>query len=126
MARGANCALKYANMQNKTLSASQRRRLIESLRKALRAKSVTQMELSAALSVSQSQISRVLAGKFKRYAGNARRICDYVDVKLEARNPQKGLDPRLEEALTELWDGTDRQADALVRLLRAVNALTRD
>ena len=64
------------------------------LRERMDGQGWTQVAVSKATSVHQSQISRFRAGKFAELEDNLRRVCEYVGVSLD----ETVTDPREEDA----------------------------
>jgi transcriptional regulator with XRE-family HTH domain len=82
---------------------------------------VTQNQLAKALSVSQSQISRVLSGKGKRHTKLFDDLCIYVN------NQVKGISPDLVrenvvllEAIASIWDGSVSQAHSIATVIKSL------
>jgi len=83
------------------------------------------VEVAARTGIHQGQVSRLLRGQFKRVSPNVRKLLEY------ARRPQKresGASADLQarqaviRAALRTWDATPKGAQALVRLLRSVEA----
>jgi transcriptional regulator with XRE-family HTH domain len=84
---------------------------------------VTQTEISAETGVSQSQISRILSGQFRRASKNVLAICRYASLRREKPTPSEASDrAALTKALLTLWDGTPSHARALIDMLSAIGA----
>ena len=84
---------------------------------------VTQTEISAATGVSQSQISRILAGQFRRASKNVEAICNYANLRQERPKSNRARDQAaLTAALLALWDGTSSHAQTLIDMLSAIGA----
>lgn len=85
--------------------------------------SVTQAEISAETGVSQSQISRILAGQFRRASKNVEELCRYASRRRERPSSDEARDrAALTAALLALWDGTPSHAQALIDMLSAISA----
>jgi transcriptional regulator with XRE-family HTH domain len=96
----------------------------EALLAASRAREVglTQAEIADALNASQSQVSRVLAGRSKRRSRLFDEVCKYVFSVRDGALPS--VPPaELTEALGSIWDGTPEHAKALALVIRSLGAL---
>lgn len=102
------------------------RTVTECLLAAQRAKTLglTQDDIASALNASQSQVSRVLSGQTKKYAGLAERVCNYVNSHLQ-EIPREAIanNDDLMAALSSVWDGSSKQAKLLANLIRSAGAL---
>ena len=96
---------------------------LATLRSALDQRLVTQRELASLSGVSQSQISRILQGDFKRQSRNVARLCICASAFVSGVEPDKPLPPMLEVALRSAWDGSHAGAHALIQLLEAAASL---
>ncbi len=100
--------------------------IAECLLAAQRAKSLglTQEEIANGLGASQSQVSRVLSGQTKKYAGLAERVCNYVNSHFQGISRESiASNDDLMGALACVWDGSSQQARLLANLIRAAGAL---
>lgn len=82
---------------------------------------LTQEHLAIALSVSQSQISRLLSGQGKRQTKLFDDLCIYVN------NQVKGISPDLVrenevllEAIASIWDGSVAQAHSIAAVIKSL------
>ena len=94
------------------------RRLAELLRTKMTATGVTQCQLEESTGIHQSQISRILQGRFKQASKNVLSLCKFLGI--DASPPLRSS-PRLERAVCNLWDGTPRHETVLLRLIEAVS-----
>jgi transcriptional regulator with XRE-family HTH domain len=85
---------------------------------------ITQSDISKALSVSQSQVSRLLSGRGKRQTNLFHEICIYVNNKV------KGVSPDLVKenetlllAIASVWDGTAAQAELIANVIRSLGPI---
>ena len=85
---------------------------------------LTQSQIAIALGQSQSWVSRVLSGEFKRLTPAVIALCEYADVVFERQSErsEEGF-ARLSDALDAVWDGTEVDARRIEKLLRAVSQL---
>jgi transcriptional regulator with XRE-family HTH domain len=87
----------------------------------------TQQTLAEMLGVSQSQVSRILSGQFKRRSKLFDELCK---IAYESTGAAEGAQPGasaqqadLIAALDAVWDGTDSHARALAVVIRSLSAL---
>ena len=83
---------------------------------------LTQIELSRLTGIPQPTLSRALRTP-RRLTETHRRLCKYADIPLKATAPTPIASERLRQTIADVWDGTDRHADALIRLLRAASEI---
>lgn len=102
---------------------------IEKVRKTLRdaviASGSSYAEISAISGVSQSQVSRICRGQFKRLSENVLQICIALGVPMKSPVVQKSLraEQRLQAEIVRIWDGSEEGALRLVRFLRSLSNL---
>lgn len=96
----------------------------KALRAAMSTKGDTQTSLGKRLNVDQAKICRVLNGQFRRVTPAVAKLCQYADI-----DPVKRRDPAsnatLMAALGDIWDGSERHATTIARLLRDIAAIAR-
>lgn len=103
----------------------------EELRGWLTARSLTEAELSALIQqqnphdrVSQSWISRICSGDFVRLSRKTRIVLNYANIRVEE---SLTVDPKGEQiiqaAISDVWDGSLRTAQALAGILRSAGRL---
>lgn len=92
----------------------------------LKSDDVTQEEVAKALGVSQSQISRVLAGHIKRPTRLFLDLCIYAEGRLK-KLPRSRIcaNDELMGALMEVWDGTPQHARLLATVIRSLGVFSR-
>lgn len=99
----------------------------QDLRDWLTARSLTEAGLSELIYkrnqndlVSQSWISRICGGKFMRLSRKTRIVLEYADIRI---NESLSIDPKGEQliqaAVSDVWDGNLRTAEALAAILRS-------
>lgn len=109
------------------------RRIGGRLRAWLRHQGLTESGLADAINagraglpqVSQSWISRICNGEFKRLSGQAKVILRYANIPTDG--PERPADGAtvIDEAIREVWDGSDEGAQLIARLLRDAAALSK-
>lgn len=82
---------------------------------------VTQVQLAEGAKASQSQVSRLLAGRSRRLSKATLRICGYATINTYVT---KLSDPRkseiLVQALQRVWDGSDEHAKSIARVVSSL------
>lgn len=97
------------------------RRLLRLLAAAVSSRQVTQLQVAGAVSIHQSQISRILAGHARRSSSNVKKLCNYAESLIEASHGAQASDAlALNDALKRIWDGSPAHAKALLEILRSV------
>lgn len=93
----------------------------------LNAAGFTQQMLAEMLGVSQSQVSRILSGQFKR---RSKLFDDLCKIAYQSSSTPVAVQPGasaqqadLISALDAVWDGTDSHAKALAVVIRSLSAL---
>lgn len=84
----------------------------EAIRHFKEARKLTQAQLAQHAGVSQSAVSRILAGQRGQRQGRARRRLMAL-----VHGEGEGMSPAL-TAVSEIWDGSDAHAQALAALIR--------
>ena len=85
--------------------------------------SIGQPEIAEKSGVSQSQVSRILSGKFKRRSKNVDSICKYAKLVVFTPKVDPMQNKALMDALSSAWDGTEDHAKILVNILNSVRNL---
>ena len=93
----------------------------------MRQQGETQSAVSHRLGLHQSQISRILQGRFKRLSPSVKKLCIDAGVRVDqVSHPQHYVpSQRLVKAIGETWDGTATHEKALLKVLKAVNLIRR-
>jgi transcriptional regulator with XRE-family HTH domain len=85
---------------------------------------ITQEEIAKAINVNQSQVSRIFRGQVHRHTVTLEKICKYARVKSVKVTPDDVRNSDvLINALSDVWDGTDQDAQALAGVIRSLQAL---
>lgn len=87
----------------------------------------SQEKTATALGFSQSQVSRLLSGKFKRRTKLFEKICIFAYKLSDSGSNSKGeasRQPELIAALNAVWDGSPAHAKALAVVIRSLGALS--
>ncbi len=102
----------------------QPKEIARQLRGRMEAERWTQVAISKATGVHQSQISRFRAGKFARSSNNLQRVCEYAGICLDRTVARDG-DQDLRESFDQLIAGLDSsKRSALYALLQNLLVLT--
>ncbi len=84
----------------------------------------TQTEIASELGVTQPHLSRILAGCFRpSRSATAEQLCEMAGVPLRTSRPPANAQEQLYRVLTQIWDGSEEDAERLVALLRAAHRL---
>ena len=86
---------------------------------------MTQEQISHAIGLNQSTISRLMGHPAKprrNFSSGIKKICDYANIPIYYPE-EKNLDKQQEllDALKSVWNGTDAHAIALTKLLKALD-----
>ncbi len=93
--------------------------------KYLDANNITQQTVANATDISQSFISRIRNGDFKRITDKVKMVCEYASISLEADKKHSSAEKEiLTNAIDYVWDGTEKQAKALAKVIRSLKLLT--
>jgi transcriptional regulator with XRE-family HTH domain len=88
---------------------------------------MTQAEVAAQYSISQSWVGRIYQGEFSARACTVRKMCESAGVpfldNLEACQGIKNTRGRLLHLLESVWEGTEEDADHLTAALLALKKL---
>jgi len=98
------------------------------MRSTLGKSSLTQPQIANAAGVSQSAVSRLMAGCPQRYGGAFKKLCKYAETQradAQASLPLPVDDAALASAIREVWNGTPEHAQALAAMIRAAGAAAR-
>lgn len=94
-------------------------------KKLVATEGISQQELAKAVSASQSQVSRALAGKSPKRSQVAKRIIAYLngfDRMTTLADVRR--QPKLIAAVADIWDGSEEHAIALEHVIRSLGALS--
>jgi ribosome-binding protein aMBF1 (putative translation factor) len=96
------------------------------LREALRKSGASQSSLSKIIGINQSQVSRLLSGRFQRPTKSVNALCIHFKVNSVARKEAIKLQnyPELALCLGEVLDGSRKKERAVIRLLKSAQTLT--
>lgn len=76
------------------------------------------------LAVSQSWISRISAGKFRRLTPKIRYVADYANIRVIETAERDARGARLiSEAVSDAWNGSFSHANVIARLIRVGKGL---
>lgn len=84
---------------------------------------VLQEDIERDTGIDQSQISRFIAGDFKRVGANAQKLCKYAkNVKAARKKPATSdLERQIAEHALKLWDRSEQSGDRVLALLQALH-----
>lgn len=90
-------------------------------------KDLTQLDIALETGIDQSQVSRILNGKFKSVdSKNVKKICKYAELEIRRKaKPRRKAHQSdlLMRAIDSVWDGSDKQEKVLAKLIRAVKPM---
>jgi transcriptional regulator with XRE-family HTH domain len=77
------------------------------------------------LGISQSWVSRIANGRFRRLTPRVRQIAIYANIPVEEASRQDRTGASLiKDAVAEVWDGSLDHANVIARLIRVARGLT--
>lgn len=96
------------------------------LRRAAERRNLTQWEIAKEIGVNQSQVSRLLNGRFQEESPALYALCKHLKVDVASRKGHVSLAdfPELSACLNEILDGSRQREKAVVRLLRSARDLS--
>src|SRR3974390_1513494 len=100
------------------------------LRRFMQRRELTELELArrapkrGGVALSQSWVSRVARGEFKRPTERVRRLATYAGIELFEKGSVSELgEKKIQQALRSSWDGSLAQATVIANLIRATRGL---
>lgn len=85
---------------------------------------LNQEDLTAASGVSQAQVSRLIAGKFKKPGMAYNNLCIFVSKAISSKSNNESTNGKIIlDAVNEVWDGSVEQADILASVIRSLGPL---
>ncbi|MGY4167531.1 helix-turn-helix domain-containing protein [Bradyrhizobium sp. USDA 4529] len=109
------------------LASDSKRGLLDEMQAQIAARHLSAMDISRSSGVDQSQVSRILAGDFKRISQNVMQICNFLGI-----NPGRfvgslpGDDDtrrRIADSALSVWDGTPEGAELLISIFGGMAAI---
>lgn len=96
--------------------------ILDRIAKAVEAREITQVELSIATGVHQSQVSRILSGNLRRASKNVHCLCNYYVLHNSESEPTSTSSPPpdIRETLQHLITGGKVSDAALLRILESL------
>lgn len=90
-----------------------------------RALGISQLEISQATGINQSQISRIFNGDLKRESKAYKAIANFIRMHRKGVTRESVIENReLIDALASVWDGSPDQAVALASVIKALGKLS--
>jgi transcriptional regulator with XRE-family HTH domain len=96
------------------------------LQEARRKRGLNQGQLAIESGINQSQVSRILSGKWQRKSDGVDALCKFLKVRVVLSKSALPLSPSspLAICLTEILDGTRKKERAVIRLLKSAQTLS--
>lgn len=96
------------------------------LKANFKSRKLSQEAVAAANGMHQSQVSRVVRGQFKKVDGSVKALCKYASLSIIVDKRDPSTNPKLMSALSNLWDGSERHADAIAKVLTAMGQINQN
>lgn len=80
-----------------------------------------QKAIAQACGLDQGQVSRILNGHFKEYKGHVENLCKYAEISIVPHTVDPSQNPALMQALRKVWDGSDKHAQAIAKVVLALS-----
>lgn len=94
------------------------------LRQLIKQLRLKQEELAAAIGLTQGQVSRLIAGEFKKPGMAYRELCIFVSKALNTDSKRLVSESNpIMDAIAEVWDGSPEQANRLALVIRSLGVL---
>lgn len=111
------------------MTSQGQRQFLKDAAQQLATKGLNLSGLARTSGVHQSQVSRILAGKFRTISSNVMQICITLGLKVDdyvvPSGPSSADRERVLSAALSAWDGTSEDARALASLLNQLSAFRR-
>jgi len=100
-------------------------KLLKLLRGAVNKRTLKQADIARSTGLNQSQVSRLLRGKFERRTEGLNALCTFLEVPIVNHNTDLPFNTRSELAacLAVLLDGTQQKERAVIGLLKSASKL---
>lgn len=83
----------------------------------------TQINITEDTGINQSQVSRIVSGRFSLCSKNVRKLCKYANIEVVECDSNTIWNKKLMKVLNSAWDGTEEHAKAITQILLAVGAI---
>lgn len=80
-------------------------------------------DLADATDVDRSQVYKILKGQFVDMSPNVRLLCKEANIEIDLPTNPADYPPFI-EALSEVWDGSDKRGKALARVIKSLKGLS--
>jgi hypothetical protein len=108
------------------ITSREKQLFLAQLRQYMRERGWNISRLAGESGVNQSQVSRILAGNFKTFGSNIRQLCITIDADPAAYYSGTRTEKdrqRIANSAISIWDGTHRDAEVVIALLREIAKL---
>lgn len=96
-------------------------KIIDAIRATMINSGHKQIDVEIATGVDQTQVSKILNGKFKKVSGNLIKLCKYANIPPKAFIERKmGRVSEIDQAISSVWDGTDKHAKAIAEVIKSL------
>lgn len=111
-------------MHNKCMNISNFSHIAIALGNEARTLGISQLDISHATGINQSQISRIFNGDLKRESKAYKAITNFIQMHRKGVTRVSVIENReLIDALASVWDGSPEQAVALATIIKALGKL---
>ena len=98
-----------------------KKRFLEALKSTIHKNKHTQKDIATLCNISQSQISKILRGNFSR-SGKAvdalKQYSKYIEY-----SQREIISSEIENAISEVWDGSERMEKSLAKIIREIGGV---
>jgi DNA-binding Xre family transcriptional regulator len=108
------------------MTSHQKQLFLTDLQRVLQQRQWTVSDLARGTGVNQSQVSRIVAGKFKTFSSSVSRICMEIGFELVAYHSGDRAErdrKRISDAAISIWNGTHGDTEVVVSLLQEIARL---
>jgi transcriptional regulator with XRE-family HTH domain len=100
--------------------------IVQAITRQMETRGENQPQVSKATGVSQSEVSRILAGERRKVTDHVRALCKYAGIDVDADTEISHVQQRLSQAVRGAIGDNAMAAQALTRILEALTPVLRD
>lgn len=112
----------HKTMHNAKMNATKIHFVVRQIEDSMAKNQHTQTSLSSETGIPQSTLSRALS-RPKRITKTHQKLCKFLGIALASGYSSSGA-ASLRQVVVDVWDGTDRHAEALTSLLKVARELS--